>query len=56
MSGVVWLGITLLVAWLVLLAGYHVTSGAIHLQVLIAVFIIVLGITGRGDPPPDGEP
>ena len=55
MNGVVWLGIALLVAWLALLVGFHVTNSAIHLLAIVAVLIIVLGLTSRDDRPPDRE-
>lgn len=48
MSGLVWLGIVLLVAWGVLWLGFNVLGGLVHLLVLAAVVFIVWGLMKRG--------
>jgi uncharacterized membrane protein (DUF485 family) len=48
MSGLVWLGVLLLVAWAVLWLGLNVVGGVVHLLVLAAVVFIVWGFVKRG--------
>ena len=48
MSGLVWLGILLLVAWGVLWLGFHVLGGLVHLLVIAAIVFIVWGLVKRG--------
>ena len=48
MSGLVWLGIILIVLWAVLWLGFHIVSGLVHLLVIVAVVMIVGGLIKRG--------
>ena len=48
MSALIWLGVILLVAWLVLWLGFHIVTGLIHLLVIAAVILIVWGLVKRG--------
>lgn len=48
MSGLVWLGILLLVAWGVLWLGFNVIGGVVHLLVIAAVVLIAWGLVKRG--------
>ena len=48
MSALIWLGIILLVAWVVLWLGFHIVSGLIHLLVIAAIIFIVWGLIKRG--------
>lgn len=48
MSGLVILGIVLLVAWGVLWLGFNIVSGVVHFLVLLAVVLIIWGLVKRG--------
>ena len=48
MSGLVWLGIILLVAWAVLWLGFQIVGGFVHLLVLAAIVFIAWGLLKRG--------
>ena len=48
MSGLVWLGILLLVAWAVLWLGFNLLGGAVHLLVVLAVVLLAVGLLRRG--------
>lgn len=48
MSALVWIGILLVVAWLVLWLGFHLVTGLIHLLVIVGVILIVWGLVKRG--------
>lgn len=47
-SGLVWLGIMLLVAWAVLWLGFNIVGGAIHLLVVIGIVLLAVGLLRRG--------
>jgi hypothetical protein len=45
------IGVILLIAWLLGFAAFHVTSGLIHLLLVIAVIAIIMHfVRGRGTP------
>jgi hypothetical protein len=48
MHGFVWLGIVLLVLWMVLWLGFKIVSGVVHLRVLVAIVFIVWGLVKTG--------
>ena len=48
MHGFVWLGIVLLVLWMVLWLGFKIVSGVVHLLVLVAIVFIVWGLVKKG--------
>lgn len=47
MSGLVWLGIFLLVVWAILWLGFHIVASVIHLLVILAAVCIVWGLVKR---------
>ena len=48
MHSLTWLGVVLLVVWAVLWLGLKIASGIVHLLVLAAIVLIVLGFVRRG--------
>ena len=48
MSALVWLGIVLIVLWVILWLGFHIVSGLIHLLVIIGIILLVWGLIKRG--------
>ena len=42
------LGITLLIAWVVLWLGFKIVSGIVHLLVVVGVILLVVGLLRRG--------
>jgi LPXTG-motif cell wall-anchored protein len=48
MSALVWIGIVLLVLWLILWLGFHIVVWAVHLLIIAAVILIVWGLVKRG--------
>ena len=44
MSALKWLGLALILAWLVLYLAVKITLGAIHLLLLIGVAMVVIGL------------
>ena len=48
MSGLVWIGIALLVLWGVLWLGFNIVGGLVHLLVIAAIVLIAWGLLKRG--------
>jgi hypothetical protein len=48
MTGLIWLGVVLLVLWAVLWLGLHIVAGAIHLLVIAGVVLIIWGLVKKG--------
>jgi hypothetical protein len=48
MGAMTWLGVLLLVAWLILWLGLKIVSGLVHILVLAAVALIAWGLIKRG--------
>ena len=48
MSGLVWVGILLLVVWAVLWLGFNLLGGLVHLLVVAAVVFLAWGLLKRG--------
>jgi hypothetical protein len=48
MRALVGFGIVLLVLWAILWIGFRIVSGLIHLMVLAAVILIIVGLVRRG--------
>ena len=48
MNGLVGIGVALAVLWAVLWLGFKVVSGVVHLLVIVALALIVVGIVRRG--------
>ena len=44
----VWLGIALLVLWVILWLGLKIVSGVIHLLVIVGVALLVWGLVKKG--------
>ena len=44
----VWLGVVLLVLWLVLWLGFKIVSGVVHLLVIVGLAFLVWGLVKRG--------
>jgi hypothetical protein len=48
MRGLVILGVALLILWAVLWIGFRIVSGLIHLIVVVAVILLIIGLVRRG--------
>jgi hypothetical protein len=48
MRALVAVGIALLVLWAILWIGFRILSGLIHLLVVVAVILIIVGLIRRG--------
>lgn len=48
MRALVTIGIALLVLWAILWIGFRIVTGIIHLLVVVAVILIILGLIRRG--------
>jgi hypothetical protein len=44
----VWLGIVLLILWVVLWLGFKIVSGLVHLLVILGLIFLVWGLVKRG--------
>ena len=47
-SGLIGLGVLLLIVWAVLWLGFHIVAGVVHLLVVLALVFIVWGFVKRG--------
>jgi hypothetical protein len=48
MRALVTLGIILLVVWAILWIGFRIVSGLIHLLVVVAIILLIVGLLRRG--------
>jgi hypothetical protein len=48
MRALVTLGIVLIVLWAILWIGFRIVSGIIHLLVVVAIILIIVGLIRRG--------
>jgi len=44
----VWLGVVLLVLWVILWLGLKIVSGLVHLLIILAVVFIIWGLVKKG--------
>jgi hypothetical protein len=48
MRGLVTIGIALIVLWAILWLGFRIVSGLVHLIVLVAIVLLIIGLVRRG--------
>ena len=48
MHGIGWLGVVLVVAWVVLWLGFKIVSGVVHILVLLGLAMLVWALVKRG--------
>lgn len=48
MHALVWLGVVLLVLWVILWLGLKIVSGLVHLLIILAVVFIIWGLVKKG--------
>lgn len=48
MHALAWVGILLLILWVVLWLGFKIVSGVVHLLVLAGVILLIWGLVKRG--------
>ena len=48
MHALAWLGVALLVLWVVLWVGFKIVSGVIHLLVIVGAVLLIWGLVKKG--------